>query len=183
MKMADGGTRPAYNVQFATDLDNLVIISAEVVNAANDCEQMEPMVQRIEAEQAPLPPGAEYYVDGGYPNRDQLDRVARRGVTVYTPVKAAEKKTQKGQDPYAPRRGDSPLVAAWRQRMGTAEAQEKYKLRSKTEWPNAQCRNRGLWQFVVCGLEKVKAVVMWQVLTHNLLRMAALRAKHAAALA
>ncbi len=48
--------------------------------------------------------------------------VAKRGVTVYAPVKAVEKKKQKGQDPYAPKRGDTPHVASWRQRMGTSEA-------------------------------------------------------------
>ena len=96
---------------------------------------------------------------------------------VYAPVKAVEKKKQKGEDPFAPKRGDEPEVAQWRQRMGTEEAQEKYKQRSKTEFPNATSRNRGLQQFLVRGLEKVKTVVMWYVLIHNLLRMVALRAE------
>ena len=60
--------------------------------------------------------------------------------------------------------------------MGTAEAQEKYKQRSKAEFPNATCRNRGLRQFLVRGLDKVKTVVLWYMLIHNLLRMVALRA-------
>ena len=59
--------------------------------------------------------------------------------------------------------------------MGTAEAQEKYKQRSKAEFPNATCRNRGLRQFLVRGLDKVKTVVLWYMLIHNLLRMVALR--------
>ena len=179
MKMADGGTRPAYNVQFATDLNSLVIIGADVVNAGSDAGQIEPMVQRVEAEQAPLPDDAEYYVDGGFASNQDLESVSERGVTVFAPVKAVEKKKQRGEDPYAPKRGDMPWVAAWRQRMGTAEAQEKYKQRSKTEWPNATCRNRGLQQFLVRGLEKVKPVVMWYVLVHNLFRMVALRTERA----
>jgi hypothetical protein len=65
--------------------------------------------------------------------------------------------------------------------MGTAGAQEKYKQRSKTEWPNATCRNRGLQQFLVRGLEKVKTVVLWYVLIHNLHRVVALRAERAIA--
>jgi transposase len=183
MKMADGGTRPAYNVEFATDLKSLVIVSSDVVNAGNDAGQMEPMVQQIEKEQAPLPDGAEYYVDGGFVSNQDLESVSERGVTVFAPVKAVKKKKQRGEDPYAPKRGDTPWVATWRQRMGTAEAQEKYKQRSKTEWPNAECRNRGLQQFLVRGLEKVKSVVFWYVLTHNLFRMVALRAQVAQAAA
>lgn len=176
MKMGDGGTRPAYNVQFDTDLDSLVIMGADVVQAGSDSGQMEPMVEQIEADQEPLPADGEYYVDGGFASNADLESVGRRGVTVYAPVKAVEKKQGKGEDPYAPKRGDTPQVASWRQRMGTAEAQQKYKQRSKTEFPNATCRNRGLQQFLVRGLAKVRAVVSWYVLIHNLLRMVALRA-------
>lgn len=178
MKMADGGTRPAYNVQMDADLDSLVIVEADVVQSGSDAGQMEPMVQQIEADHGPLPEeGGEYYVDGGFASNADLDRMAGRGVTVYSPVKAVEKKQAKGEDPYAAKPGDSAAVGAWRQRMGTAEAQEKYKQRSKTEYPNATCRNRGLQQFLVRGLDKVRTVVLWYVLTHNLFRMAALRAE------
>ncbi len=52
MKMGDGGTRPAYNVELATDLNSLVIVGADLLNVA-DAGQMEAMVQQIEAEQRP----------------------------------------------------------------------------------------------------------------------------------
>jgi len=179
MKMGDGGFRPAYNVEFGTDLNSLVIVGAALVNAGSDGGQMEPMVQQIEAEQGPLPEDAEYYVDGGFTNKEDIESVGQRGVTVFAPVKEPEKQERQGKDPYVAKPGDTPQVAAWRERMGTAEAKEKYKQRSKTEWPNAECRNRGLQQFLVRGLAKVKAVVLWYVLIHNLLRMVALRAERA----
>ena len=182
MKMGDGGTRPALNVEFATDLGSLVIVGADLLNVA-DAGQMEPMVQQIEVEQAPLPEGAEYYVDGGLVTKEDLESVGQRRVTVFAPPKEVKQQQQQGKDPYAPKRGDSPEVAQWRQRMGTAEAQEKYKQRGKCEWSNAQCRNRGLYQFVVRGLQKVKAVVLWYVLVHNLFRGVALRAEWAKAAA
>jgi hypothetical protein len=102
---------------------------------------------------------------------------------VFAPPKEVKQQQQQGKDPYAPKRGDSAEVAQWRQRMGTAEAQEKYEQRGKCEWSNAQCRNRGLYQFVVRGLQKVKAVVLWYVLVHNLFRGVALRAEWAKAAA
>jgi hypothetical protein len=37
-----------------------------------------------------------------------------------------------------------------------------------TECANAQCRNRGLLRFLVCGLEKAKAVGLWHALAHNM---------------
>lgn len=183
MKMGDGGTRPAYNVEFTTDLNNLVIMGADLINAGSDAGQMEPMVQQIEAEQTPLPQGGEYHVDGGFVTMDDVESVGQRGVTVFAPPKEVEKQQRQGKDPYAPKRGDTPKVAEWRQRMGTAEAQEKYKQRGKCEWSNAQCRNRGLYQFLVRGLEKVKSVVLWYVLVHNLFRWVALRAEQAKAAA
>lgn len=179
MKMGDGGTRPAYNVEFATGLNSLVIVGADLINVGSDAGQMEPMVQQIEEEQEPL--SGEYFVDGGFATTEDIESVGQRGVTVLAPVKQAEKQKKEGKDPYAPKPGDSPKVAQWRQRMGTEEAQEKYKQRCKCEWPNAQCRNRGLQQFTVRGLEKVKAVVLWYVLVHNLFRMVALRAERVAA--
>jgi transposase len=183
MKMGDGGTRPAYNVEFTTDLNNLVIVGADLINAGSDAGQMEPMVQQIEAEQEPLPQGGEYHVDGGFVTIADVESVGQRGVTVFAPPKEVEKQQQQGKDPYAPKRGDTPKVAEWRQRMRTAEAQEKYKQRGKCEWSNAQCRNRGLYQFLVRGLQKVKAVVLWYVLVHNLFRRVALRAEQAKAAA
>ena len=175
MKMGDGGFRPAYNVEFATDLDSLVIVSDDVVNVGTDSGQMEPMVQRIESEQEPLSEDAEYYVDGGFVTKDDIQSVGQRGVAVYAPVKVGARQKRDGTSSPTRRRGDKEQVVAWRERMGTPEAHEKYKQRSKTEFPNATCRNRGLHQFLVRGLKKVKSVVMWYVLTHNLFRMVALR--------
>lgn len=179
-KMGDGGFRPAYNVEFATDLNSLVIVGVDLINVGSDAGQMEPMVRQIEAEQAPLSADAEYYVDGGFSTKEDIQSVGQRGVTVFAPVKERKKQEQQGEDRYAARPGDSPEVAAWRERMGTDEAKEKYRQRCKTEWPNAVCRNRGLQQFLVRGLEKVKSVVLWHVLIHNLLRLVALRAERVA---
>ncbi len=65
------------------------------------------------------------------------------------------------RDPHAPRSGDSPAVAAWRERMGTAAAKEIYKERAATaEWVNAQARHRGFWRLLVRGLEKVRAIAL-----------------------
>jgi len=183
MKMGDGGTRPAYNVEFATALNSLVIVGADLINAGSDAGQMEPMVQQIETEQGPLPEGSEYQVDGGFVTKEDLESMARRRVTVFAPPKEVERQQQQGKDPYAAKRGDSLEVAEWRRRMGTAEARAKYKQRGKCEWPNAQCRNRGLQQFVVRGLQRVKSAVLWYVLVHNLFRGVGLRADLAKAAA
>ena len=62
-------------------------------------------------------------------------------------------------------------MAAFRKRMGTPEAKTIYKARpSVDEFPNADCRNRGLTQFRVRGLVKVKAQAAWHFLAFNFMR-------------
>jgi hypothetical protein len=47
MKMADGGFRPAYNVQFSTDTASQIIVGIEVATCGSDPGQMAPMVEQI----------------------------------------------------------------------------------------------------------------------------------------
>ena len=47
MKMTDGGYRPAYNVQFATDHDSDVIVGVAVTNAS-DQQELVPMLTQVE---------------------------------------------------------------------------------------------------------------------------------------
>jgi hypothetical protein len=65
-------------VEFSTDLNSLVIMGADVTNAGADSGQMQAMVEKLEAEQGPLPKNTEYYVDGGFATREDLQSMARR---------------------------------------------------------------------------------------------------------
>jgi len=181
MKMGDGGFRPAFNVQFATECEGQVIVGMEVVNAGSDMAQLAPMVEQVEQRLGRSPD--EWLVDGGFPAHEQIDAVAGR-TAVYAPVpepraKKDAKKDEVGneveQDKHAPKPDDSEAVAQWRVRMASDEAKEIYKQRAATaECVNAQARNRGLLRMPVRGLAKVRSVVGLFVLAHNLMRMAAL---------
>ena len=176
MKMADGGFRPAYNIQFATDTGAQVIVGVDVSNRGSDRGQLAPMVEQL-TQRHQQPPGA-MLVDGGFATLQDIETVSPR-TTVYAPVPRPRDPVR---DPWAPLPGDSPAVAAWRQRMGTPEAQTLYKERAATaECVNAQTRNRGLLRLLVRGLTKVRAIALWHALAHNLSRTFALRAPAAAA--
>jgi len=170
MKMGDGGFRPAYNTQFATDTKTRVIVGVEVTNAGNDQGQMPPMLQNVRERTGQRP--AEYLVDGGFAKKESIEEMTQEGVTVYAPV---QKPRKEGVDPHQPKPGDSPAVAEWRQRMGTAEAKEIYKERAATaETTNADLRcNRALDRLLVRGLPKVRCVVLWAALTYNILKLIA----------
>lgn len=179
MKMADGGFRPAYNVQFATATGGRVIVGVDVETTGSDAGRMAPMVEQVKGRYDTVP--GEVLVDGGFAQHDQIEAVGGpgRGCTVYAPVPRPRDSTV---DRHAPKPGDGPAVAAWRRRMGTEEAQVIYKERASTaEWVNAQARGRGLIHLVVRGVAKVRAIALWQALAHNLLRAASLRAAAAGA--
>ena len=171
MKMADGGYRPAYNLQFATDTGAQVIVGVDATNAGTDHGQLAPMVDQLEARHAEAP-GA-MLVDGGFATKEDIAAVSDR-TTVYAPVQKPKDPTR---DPHAPLPTDTPAVAAWRERMGTPEAQALYKERAATaECVNAQARNRGLRQLGVRGLPKVRVIALWYAVAHNLARAIALGA-------
>lgn len=175
MKMADGGFRPGYNVQFATDTQTQIITGVDVVNSGGDQGKMAPMVDQHQERYDKTPD--EMLVDGGFVKKDDINKVSEPegSTTVYAPVMAS--KTD-ARDPHTPRSDDSQAVAAWRQRMATDEAKEIYKERAAAaECVNAIARNRGLYQFRVRGRPKVYATILWYVLAHNMMRAVALRAE------
>lgn len=172
MKMADGGFRPAYNLQFSTDTQSQIIVGVAVTTTGSDQGQMAPQVEQMEERFGQKP--HDLLVDGGFAAHDDIERVSAEKVTVYAPVPKPKKATT---DRYAPHPGDSPAVAAWRARMATAAAQAIYKERAATaECVNAQARNRGLVRLLVRGVQKVRAIALWYAIAHNVMRAVSLRA-------
>jgi transposase len=168
MRMPDGGTRPAYNVQLAVDTESRAVVGVEVTNAGSDAGLAEPMREQVQ-ERSGQKVG-EQLVDGGYVKLDDLDRAAAAdpAVTLTMPVPRPRKKDA---DPHQPKKTDSEAVAAWRVRMGTTEAKQGYKDRASTiETVNAELKTeRGLERFGVRGLSKVTCVSLWSVLAYNVM--------------
>jgi hypothetical protein len=176
MQFSDGGFRPGYNVQFSTTTETGVMVGVEVVNAGTDQDQLPPMLEQIEDRYDQIPQAA--LVDGGFASRDSIDQASQAGCTVYAPWKEEQKQLEAGKDPYAQKKGDSPAVASWRARMGTAAAKTIYRLRCQTaEWVNALARNRGLQQMPVRGQSKCRTVAVMYAITHNLMQALKLRAE------
>jgi transposase len=165
MKMADGGYRPAYNVQFATDHDSDLIVGLAVTNACSDQQELIPMLTQLEAR---VGRPATLLVDGGYVAHEAIDDATARGVCLLAPVP----RRPGSDDPVPVQRTDSPAVAAWRARMQTDEAKQQYRYRGAiAERINADARtHRTLGRFLVRGLPKVQACVLWVALAQNLMR-------------
>lgn len=175
MKMANGGFDPAFNVQFVTDADSRVIVGVEVTNEGTDGGQLPPMLDQLESHYGRRPSQA--LVDSAFATQDSVTKVESKGTAVFGGIPRAGQLEKSGKDPYSPQKRDTPEYKVFRERMSQAESQELFKQRpSVAEFPNAVCRNHGLRQFLVRGLEKVKAVALWHALAFNFRRMLALGA-------
>ena len=178
MKMADGGFRPAYNVEYAASTDGLVIAAVEVTTSGSDAGQVTPLLDQVRARTGASP--KEALADGGFVDLRDMEAAqsAPRGCKVYVPVPQPK---DPQRDRHVPLPSDSEQVAEWRQRMGTEPALAVYRQRAGTiECVNAQARNRGLVRLLVRGLRKVKAVALWFAIAHNVVCGARLRARQPA---
>jgi hypothetical protein len=176
MKMGDGGFRPAYNGQFAVDTETQIVVGVEVSNSGSDQGQLVPMIEQLQKRYEVIP--AQSLVDGGFAGLQDIQKASELGTQVFAPV---AKPKNKERDAHVPLATDSPVIAQWRQLMGTPEAKEIYKQRAATvECVNAQARNRGLQRLLVRGLRKARVVLLWFAIAHNLMRSLSLGAGLAA---
>lgn len=121
----------------------------------------------------------QYLVDGGFTKLEDIERAHEKGIEVFAPPPSNKHAT----DPFAPRADDGPGTKAWRKRMSSEEGKVVYRERAKAECVNADLRNRGLQRLMLRGRDKVRAVLLWFAVAHNLMRAVALRAAAARAAA
>lgn len=167
MKMPDGGFRPAFNGEFSVDVESGVVVGVEVTNQV-DQGQMWPMLKQTKQRYKRYP--GKHFVDGGFVIREDMEKAQAEGIQVYAPLpekntKESDTKNDKAEKTVV----SQPWRVPWEERMNSEEGKETYKQRSSSiEWVNALARNRGLQRFVVRGIEKARAVLIWFVLAHNL---------------
>jgi transposase len=171
MRMADGGYRPAMNVQAAVDTESRIIVDVSVDNVGSDLNQMEPMLDRIEQRTGKLP--EEHLVDGGFAKREQIEKAEARGVAIYAPLR----KDRREGDFAKPRWDDGPGVEKWRIRMTQPGSAEIYKERGAcVETVFADWRQwRGLRQLPVQGVMKATCIALLMALSYNLMRIIELK--------
>src|SRR3984893_18239624 len=100
MKMADGGFRPAYNVQVASAAGEQIVVAVAVCNSGSDRGLMRPMLERLRARSGHFP--GRHLADGGFNSAQDIEWAHGEGIAVYCPPT----QSKHGTDPYLPRRGD-----------------------------------------------------------------------------
>lgn len=176
MKMADGGWRPAYNLQIVSAPATQVIVAVDIDTTGSDRGLAGPTLDKL-AGRGNRP--GDYLVDGGFAKNADIEQAHAGGTRLWCPAT----KNKHGTDPGAPRDDDGPGLADWRRRMASEAGLAMYRERCKAECPNAWARRMGLDRLLVRGTEKARAVLLWFALAHNMLRGLALRRAAAAAAA
>jgi transposase len=172
MKMSNGGFNPAVNIQLAADTESRAIVSVEVSPEGSDSTGLSAPLRR-QVEKRTGGKVREHLLDGGYVKYQDIEEAEEQGVAIYMAPKGATNPQRKGQE-LDPKPTDSEAVKAWKQRMGSAEGKQIYKLRAATsETINADLRTyRGLGRLTVRGLKKIRCVVLWCALAYNFMHFA-----------
>jgi hypothetical protein len=163
MKMADGGWRPAYNMQIISAPEHQVIVAVDIDTSGSDRGLAQAGIETVHAE------GYEpsnYLVDGGFTKNDDIDWAHAKDIKLWCPAG----QTKHGTDPYAPKKGDGVGVADWRQRMQSEDGKAFYRLRAEHECINAHARRMGLRQLSLRGKIKARIHLLWFAVAHNMMR-------------
>ncbi len=175
MKGADGFVQ-AYNAQAVVEADFQLIVGQAVTQAANDKQQVVPMVEVIEEQSGQQP--EELLADNGYcseQNLAHLESAAEPDQRIETYIAADRQKH--GEQPAASPRGPLPQGATrvdrMRRKLQTKAGKAAYAARKGIVEPVfGQIKQaRGIRQFLLRGLQKVRGEWALVCLTHNILKL------------
>jgi transposase len=180
MPVAGGGFEQCYNAQAAVAAGSLLVIAVDVVQAANDKQQLEPMLGKIGALPEDLGAPETLLADAGYFSAANVAACAVAGIE---PLIAL------GRQPHhpplaerfetAPSAPDDPTpVEAMAHRLRTPEGRKLYAQRKHTPEPvfGIVKSALGFRQFSLRGLDKVRGEWSLVTMAWNMKRMFVLAA-------
>jgi transposase len=180
MPVSGGGFEQCYNAQAVVAEGSLLVVASDVVQAANDKQQLEPMLAKTGALPEELGRAETMLADNGYFSGANVKACIAAGVE---PLIALGRDTHHqslaGRFADAPPAPENPTpVEAMAHRLQTPEGKKLYAKRKHTPEPVFGIIKSvlGFRQFLLRGLEKVKAEWTLVTLAWNMKRMFALKA-------
>ena len=174
MKNKDGFVQ-AYNAQAAVDAQAQIIVAQDVTQSPVDCAQLVPMTDAIETNLGRKP--EQLSADAGYCSEANLEALEGRGIDSYVATGRARDAiagTVKG-NATAPEPARTPTrVEAMRAKIKAGGHASPYRLRKQLPEPVfGQIKQaRGFRQFLLRGVEKVRAEWALICTAHNLTKLA-----------
>jgi len=174
--MKDGATgsfEQSYNAQIAVDGQAQIIVAASVTQAANDKQQLVPMLAAVKANLGQLP--AQVTADSGYFSIAAVTNEAVSSVDLYVTPDSGKKTEAETECLPAepPSEVGETVIEAMREKLKTAAGRAVYKQRKTIVEPVfGQIKEaRGFRRFSFRGLQKTEAEWTLICLTHNLLKL------------
>ena len=155
-----------YNAQAAVDGTAQIIVAHELTQSMSDQGQFVPLIDGIEKNLGRKP--KETSADAGYCSEANLEALSERGIAAYIA-------TGRAKHPDGEKRGaGGPLTKAMRQKLRRAGYRSRYRLRKQIVEPVfGQIKQaRGFRQFLLRGIEKVRAEWAMICTAHNLTKLA-----------
>ena len=170
MKGADGFVQ-AYNAQVAVEPDFQLIVGQQVTQAANDKQQMQPLVQVIEEQSGQKP--AEVVSDSGYCSEANLGYLEKKKIEGFVAVDRESYRDREKPCPRGPLPKGATRVDRMRRKLQTKKGAAIYAMRKTVVEPVfGQIKEaRGFRQFLLRGLKKVQGEWALICLTHNILKL------------
>jgi hypothetical protein len=178
MPVAGGGFEQCYNAQAAVAAGSLLVVAADVVQAPNDKQQIEPMLDKIAALPGELGKAETLLADTGYFSAGNVEACEAAGLE---PVIAMGRQphhrplTERFEKALAAPDNPTP-VEAMAHRLKTPEGRTLYALRKQTPEPVFGIIKSvlGLRQFSMRGLDNARGEWSLVTMAWNLKRMFAL---------
>jgi transposase len=175
MPVAGGGFEQCYNAQAAVAAGSMLVVAVDVVQAPNDKQQLEPMLDKIGAVPKELGEAETLLADTGYFSGANVEACEKAGV---------EPLIAMGRQPHhpplqerfetAPPAPENPTpVEAMAHRLKTPEGRDRYALRKQTPEPVFGIIKSvlGFRQFSLRGLDKVRGEWSLVTMAWNIKRM------------
>jgi transposase len=178
MPVAGGGFDQCYNAQAVVAADSLLVVAADVTQAPNDKQQLEPMLGKLAELPGELGKVDALLADNGYYSESNVNACATTGIE---PVIAMGREAHHpslaerfAEDPAPPK--DPTPVEAMRHRLQTKEGKKRYALRKQTPEPVFGIIKSvlGFRQFMLRGLDNVRGEWKLVTMAWNMKRMFAL---------
>ncbi len=175
MKVSGGGFDQCYNGQIAVDMDSMLIVTTDTVQACNDKQQVAPFIEQIKTLPAELGQPVNLVADTGYFSAANVTTCGEHSIT---PLIAVSREVHH-PDPLARFTEPSPLkegvteVEKMRHLLLTKEGRALYAKRKCTVEPVIGIIKAilGFRQFSLRGLENVKGELNLVAMAWNLKRM------------
>lgn len=179
MKVAGGGFEQCYNAQAVVDTESMLVMVPHVTDAANDKEQVVPMVKKVQALPKGLNQPETLLIDSGYFSEKNVASCEAAQITPLIAV-GREGHHPNWRDRFTepePLSAEASSVEKMKHRLKTKAGRALYALRKQTVEPVFGIIKSvmGFRQFLLRGLDNVQIEWTLVCLAWNLKRMAVWR--------